>query len=49
MNVKIQKDRRVEVPEEVLFKYLSEGEIKAMEETGMGIYSITVWGEKPGH
>jgi len=47
VNVKVQKDRRVEVPEPVLLKYLSELELKVMMESGMGIFSITVWGEKP--
>lgn len=46
--VKVQKERRVEVPREVLLKYLSEPEIAQMEQKGLGIYSVTVWGEKPG-
>lgn len=47
VNVKIQKDRRVVIPDEVLLKFLSELEIKAMVKSGMGVFSITVWGEKP--
>lgn len=46
--VKVQKERRVEVPREVLLKYLSDPEINELEQKGAGIYSVTVWGEKPG-
>lgn len=45
--VKIQKERKVEVPREVLLKYLTAPELEGLEKSGMGIYSITVWGEKP--
>ncbi len=46
-NVKILKDRPVEVPREVLLKYLTENEVRDLEKSGMGIFSVTVWGEKP--
>lgn len=46
--VKVQKERRVEVPREVLLKYLSETEVAQMAQKGLGLYSVTVWGEKPG-
>jgi len=44
--VKVQKERRVEVPREVLLKYLSEPEIDELRQKNIGIYSVTVWGEK---
>ncbi len=46
-NVKVQKERRVEVPREILLKYISEPELKDLEAKGAGIFSVTVWGEKP--
>ncbi len=46
-NVKIQKERRVEVPKEVLLKYITQAELREMEAWGSGINSVTVWGEKP--
>ena len=47
-NVKVQKDRKVEIPRPVLLKYLTETEVAVLESSGTGIYSITLWGEKPG-
>lgn len=46
-NIKIQKEREVKIPEEVLLKFLTEQELKTLEKPGIGIYSVTVWGEKP--
>lgn len=46
-DVKIQKERKVEVPREVLLKYLKEAEIRELEQKGVGIASVTVWGKKP--
>ncbi len=47
VNVKVQKERPVEVPREVLLKYLSEKEVREMRNKGVGAFSVTVWGEKP--
>jgi SAM-dependent methyltransferase len=46
-DVKVQKERAVEVPREVLLKYISENELRDLEARGAGIFSVTVWGEKP--
>ncbi len=46
-DVRVQKDRRVDVPQEILKKYLSQAELREMEAWGLGIASITVWGVKP--
>jgi len=45
--VKIQKDKRIELPDEILRDYLSEGEIKDFKEGKSGIFSVTVYAEKP--
>jgi SAM-dependent methyltransferase len=47
IHVKVQKERRVEVPREVLLQHLAAEELAAWEASGTGIFSVTVWGEKP--
>lgn len=46
-NVTLQKERAVTIPEDILQKYLSELELQAYREANIGIYSITVYAEKP--
>jgi arsenite methyltransferase len=45
-HITLQKQKTIEVPEEILSSYLSAEEIKAFRESGTGIYSITVFGVK---
>lgn len=45
-NVIIQKEKTILIPNDILSKYLSEEEIENYKESGSGIYSITVYGEK---
>ncbi len=47
-NVKIQKEKPITIPDDILEKYLSEDEAKAFNKGGTGIFSITVYAEKPG-
>ncbi len=47
INVKIQKEKPIVIPEDILSRYLNETELKAYKEKGTGIFSITVYGEKP--
>jgi SAM-dependent methyltransferase len=47
INVTIHKEKEVFLPDEVLKPYLSEDEIKDFRNSGTGIYSMTVSGEKP--
>ncbi len=44
---KIQKEKRIELPDEILKDYLSDGEIKEFKEGQSGIFSVTVYAEKP--
>jgi arsenite methyltransferase len=46
-NIIIQKEKPITAPDDILAGYLSVGEIKQFRERGMGIYSITVYAEKP--
>lgn len=47
-NVIIQKEKAVVLPDDILTAYLSEEEIKAFAQRSQGIFSITVYAEKPG-
>ncbi len=47
-NVQIQKEKPITIPDDILEKYLSEDEAKAFNNGGTGIFSITVYAEKPG-
>jgi len=46
-NITVQKEKRISLPQDTLLQYLTPGDIEAMERAGVGIYSITVYGEKP--
>lgn len=47
-NIIIQKEKPIELPDDILSQYLSEDEIKEFNTGGVGIYSITVFAQKPG-
>ncbi len=47
-NVQIQKEKPITIPDDILEKYLSIDESKAFNKGGTGIFSITVYAEKPG-
>lgn len=47
-NVSIQKQKPIVVPDDILKQYLNETEIANFRQQGDVIYSITVYGEKPG-
>lgn len=48
INVLLQKEREIYLPDEILGSFLSEAEIAEFRQSGTGIYSITVYAEKPG-
>ncbi len=47
-NIKIQKEKPIVIPDDILDKYLSREEIKNFNMGKTGIFSITVYAEKPG-
>ena len=47
-NIQIQKEKPIVIPNDILEKYLSEEEVKTFNNAGTGIFSITVYAEKPG-
>ncbi len=47
-NITIQKEKTIVIPNDILSKYLSEEEITTFNNGTTGIFSITVYAEKPG-
>lgn len=47
INVRIQKEKLVTIPDELLLEYLDEEELNQFKQSGSGIFSITVYAEKP--
>jgi arsenite methyltransferase len=47
VNIKVQKDKMITIPDETLLNYLDQTELKSFKESGSGIFSITVYAEKP--
>jgi arsenite methyltransferase len=45
--ITLQKEKPITVPDDILAQYLSEGEIAEFKQSGTGIYSVTVYAEKP--
>jgi len=46
VNIKVQKDKMIIIPDETFLNYLSQTELKKFKESGAGIFSITVYAEK---
>ncbi|MFI5221289.1 MAG: arsenite methyltransferase [Bacteroidia bacterium] len=47
VNITIQKEKPIIIPEDVLINYLSPEQINEFNQSGTGIFSITVYAEKP--
>ncbi|HRX00971.1 MAG TPA: arsenite methyltransferase [Cyclobacteriaceae bacterium] len=45
-NIKLQKEKKINLPDEILTNYLNAEELEAYREGGIGIFSITVYAEK---
>jgi SAM-dependent methyltransferase len=46
-NITIQKEKAIRIPDDILQNYLSAEEINSFKNSGTGIFSITVYAEKP--
>ncbi len=46
-NIEVQKNKKIHLPEEILSVYLSEAEMQSVKKNELGIFSITVYAEKP--
>lgn len=47
VNVKVQKEKPIIIPDDILLNYLSKEEINEYRTSGKGIFSVTVYAEKP--
>jgi SAM-dependent methyltransferase len=47
VNLELQKERPITLPDDILLNYLSAQEVQAFRQSGAGVYSITVYAEKP--
>ncbi len=45
-NIQVQKERRVDLPDEIMAKFVDSEEIRHYHDEGKGIFSITVFAEK---
>lgn len=46
-NIKLQKEKKIVIPDDILLQNINPEELKEVKNTGLGIYSITVYAEKP--
>jgi len=46
-NIVVQKEKEVILPDDILSKYLSKTEVEEYKSGNKGIYSVTVYGDKP--
>jgi SAM-dependent methyltransferase len=47
INVQVQKEKQIIIPDDILLKYLSAIELQEFKTANIGIFSITVYAEKP--
>ncbi|MGD1046082.1 MAG: arsenite methyltransferase [Bacteroidota bacterium] len=47
IKITIQKDRKIDVPNEILAKFLTIDQLREYKKSKIGIFSITVYAEKP--
>jgi arsenite methyltransferase len=47
INVTVQKERRIEIPNVLLARYMSLEELREFKRKQVGIFSITVYADKP--
>lgn len=45
-NIQIKKERRIELPEDLLLKYATGAELQEFKASGSGIFSVTVYADK---
>ncbi|RYY55457.1 MAG: arsenite methyltransferase [Chitinophagaceae bacterium] len=46
-NVSVQKEKPIIIPNDILRRYLSAAEVDSFNRSGIGIFSVTVYAEKP--
>ena len=48
-NITVQKEKRIKLPDEILIAYLSRDDLNEFKKGKSGIFSITVYAEKPAN
>ncbi len=46
LNIRIQKEKAITIPDEILLQYLNPDQLSEFKKSGAGIFSITVYAEK---
>ncbi len=46
-NITLQKEKVIVIPDDILIKYLTESQLEDFKNSKMGIFSVTVFAEKP--
>jgi ubiquinone/menaquinone biosynthesis C-methylase UbiE len=46
-NITIQKEKAIVIPDDILIRYLKQEEINTFKNSGAGIFSVTVFAQKP--
>ena len=46
-NITIQKEKAIVIPDDILIRYLTQEEINTFKNSGAGIFSVTVFAQKP--
>jgi arsenite methyltransferase len=47
VNISLLKEKKILIPDDILLQYLNTQELADLKNSGLGIYSITVYAEKP--
>ena len=47
-NITLQKEKVISLPDDILIKYLNSEELESIKSRDTGIFSVTVYAEKPG-
>jgi SAM-dependent methyltransferase len=47
-NITVQKEKTIVIPDDILTKYLNEDELVSFKDGKTGIFSVTVYADKPG-
>lgn len=47
VNITVQKEREINIPNEIMVQYMSLDDLREFKKRGTGIYSITVYADKP--
>ena len=47
VNISLLKEKKIVIPDDILLQYINEAELEELKTSSLGIYSITVYAEKP--